>query len=202
MTETSPLAASSYLSPIVDRGEGRRFPPRRDEQDCSCHFVDVRMPQGDNRTMRIGTAEPSGGIQVKGPTVALSSAACRARAAGSGRTTLAAHGDVAAMDGCGFVRVADRTQGPGSVGRRWISSVNLENTLMAHPAITEAAVIADPDQVEQHAGVHRLEEGADRFGGIRPFAQLADLLDSFAKWRLPDRYEVIDSMPRTSTGRF
>ena len=77
---------------------------------------------------------------------------------------------------------------------------------MAHPAVAEAAVIAIPDrEVERAAaGLHRLQAGAGR--RLRPARRGARprtcSRHGFAKWQLPDRYEVIDAIPRTSTGKF
>jgi fatty-acyl-CoA synthase len=110
-------------------------------------------------------------------------------------------GDVATMDELGFVRITDRTKDLIKSGGEWISSVDLENALMAHPAIAEAAVIAIPDDkwgerplaciVFKHAQSAEAPELAAHL-----------LQHGFAKWQIPDRFEVIDAVPRTSTGKF
>ncbi len=86
-------------------------------------------------------------------------------------------------------------------GGEWISSVDLENALMAHPAVAEAAVIAIPDAKwgERPLACVVLKPGEQ----VAPEALDALLLGkSFAKWQLPERYEFIDAVPRTSTGKF
>jgi len=118
-------------------------------------------------------------------------------------------GDVATMDALGFVRITDRTKDLIKSGGEWISSVDLENALMAHPALAEAAVIAIPDEKwsERPLACIVLKPG-EKSGDNAPPAELAAALNAhllqhgFAKWQLPDRYEVIDAVPRTSTGKF
>ena len=105
------------------------------------------------------------------------------------------------MDELGFVRITDRTKDLIKSGGEWISSVDLENALMAHPAIAEAAVIALRDEKwgERPLGCIVLKAGQ----AVTP-EQLAEhlLKHGFAKWQLPDRYETLDAIPRTSTGKF
>jgi fatty-acyl-CoA synthase len=110
-------------------------------------------------------------------------------------------GDVASVDELGFVRITDRTKDLIKSGGEWISSVDLENALMAHPSVAEAAVIAVPDEKwsERPLACVVLKKGAD----VHPGALNEHLLKhSFAKWQLPDRYEFIEAVPRTSTGKF
>lgn len=93
-------------------------------------------------------------------------------------------------------------------GGDWISPVDLENALMAHPAIAEAAVIAIPDEKwsERPLACVVLKPGQNRTTAAP--SELAALpappllTHGFAKWQLPERYEVIDAVPRTSTGKF
>src|SRR5205807_8213429 len=85
-------------------------------------------------------------------------------------------------------------------GGEWISSVALENTLMGHPAVAEAAVIAVPDAKwqERPLAVVVLKPGATATGD-----ELREhLAPSFAKWWLPDRFEFVDEIPKTAVGKF
>ena len=110
-------------------------------------------------------------------------------------------GDVAVLNEYGSVRITDRTKDLIKSGGEWISSVALENALMAHPAIAEAAVIAIPDE---HWGERPLACVVFRAG----YSATPEMLNThllahhFVKWQLPDRYETIDAVPRTSTGKF
>ena len=114
-------------------------------------------------------------------------------------------GDVATIDELGFVRITDRTKDLIKSGGEWISSVDLENALMAHPSIAEAAVIAipDPKWSERPLACIVFRPGQALPAESIPATFGAHLLQhGFAKWQLPERYEVIDAVPRTSTGKF
>ena len=99
------------------------------------------------------------------------------------------------------MRITDRTKDLIKSGGEWISSVDLENALMAHASIAEAAVIAIPDEKwsERPLACIVLKQGAQL-----DVSALALHLQGmgFAKWQLPERYEVITAIPRTSTGKF
>ena len=85
-------------------------------------------------------------------------------------------------------------------GGEWISSVDLENSLMAHDAVAEAAVIAIPDDKwgERPLAVVVFHDGKE----ASPDELREHLSGEFAKWQLPERFEVVDSIPRTATGKF
>ena len=110
-------------------------------------------------------------------------------------------GDVATMDALGFLRITDRTKDLIKSGGEWISSVDLENALMAHPAVAEAAVIAIPDEKWSERPLACV---VWKPGQSATPAELAThlLQHGLAKWQLPDRYEAIAAVPRTSTGKF
>jgi fatty-acyl-CoA synthase len=109
-------------------------------------------------------------------------------------------GDVAAIDPHGYVRIADRTKDLIKSGGEWISSMDMENLLMAHPAVLEAAVIAIPDV---KWGERPLACVVFKDGRSASAEELSrHLAGSFAKWQLPDRFAFIDALPRTSTGKF
>ena len=109
-------------------------------------------------------------------------------------------GDVAAMDEFGSIRIADRTKDLIKSGGEWISSVDLENLLMAHPAVVEAAVIAIPDERwgERPMAVVVVKDGEE----ATAHELREHLATEFAKWQLPERFEFIDALPRTATGKF
>jgi len=100
----------------------------------------------------------------------------------------------------GYLRVSDRTKDLVKSGGEWISSVDMENLLMGHPAVQEAAVIAVPDVKwgERPLACVVLKAGQS----ATPDALRAHLAGSFAKWQLPERIEYLDAIPRTSTGKF
>jgi fatty-acyl-CoA synthase len=199
MTETSPVCTISYpRAELRDAGE--------DEKYRRAAMAGVPVPLVDLRVVGDGGEQPWDGrsvgeIQVRGPFITGSYHQVprdegRFTADGWLRT-----GDVASVDELGFVRITDRTKDLIKSGGEWISSVDLENALMAHPGVAEAAVIAIPDEKwgERPLACVVPRKGADPGAGELD----AHLLRSgFAKWQLPERYEFIESVPRTSTGKF
>jgi fatty-acyl-CoA synthase len=111
-------------------------------------------------------------------------------------------GDVASVDEHGYVRITDRTKDLIKSGGEWISSVDLENALMGHPAVAEAAVIATPHAKwgERPLACVVLKEKNSPEGVKDSLNQ--HLSSRFAKWQLPDDYRFIGEIPRTSTGKF
>ena len=109
-------------------------------------------------------------------------------------------GDIAAINGDGVLRLVDRAKDLIKSGGEWISSVDLENALLAHPGVREAAVVAVPDEkwVERPAAYVVREPGAPRVTAEMLQAHLAK---DFAKWWLPDRVIFIDAIPKTGVGK-
>jgi fatty-acyl-CoA synthase len=199
MTETSPVCTVSYpRAELRDAGD--------DEKYRRAAMAGVPVPLVDLRVVGDQGVQPWDGrsvgeIQVRGPFITGSYHEVpvspeKFTADGWLRT-----GDVASVDELGFVRITDRTKDLIKSGGEWISSVDLENALMAHPAIAEAAVIAIPDEKwsERPLACVVVKKGMDVHPG-----QLNELLlqHGFAKWQLPERYEFIEAVPRTSTGKF
>ena len=109
-------------------------------------------------------------------------------------------GDVGSIDDLGYIRLSDRSKDVIKSGGEWISSVDLENALMAHDDVVEAAVIGIPDEKwdERPLASVVVREGAK----LTP-ADLREFLSKdFAKWQLPDSWAFIDEVPRTSVGKF
>ncbi len=200
MTETSPLATVSY-----PKAELRGAP--LDERYRRAAMAGVPVPlvelriRGDDGHDAPWDGTHMGEIQVRGPFITshyhqVPVSEEKFTADGWLRT-----GDVATMDDLAFVRITDRTKDLIKSGGEWISSVDLENALMAHPAVAEAAVIAIPDDKwsERPLACVVLKPGQH----VEPAALNAHLQQHhFARWQLPDRYEFIDAVPRTSTGKF
>jgi fatty-acyl-CoA synthase len=197
MTETTPLGTTAHLKhtltalPLEERYAYRRT------QGLPAPFVEVRAMTDagaapwDGRTM--------GELQVRGPWVAaayykLPAEAGKWTADGWFRT-----GDVATICAEGYVRISDRIKDLIKSGGEWISSLELESALCAHPAVQEAAVIgiAHPKWDERPLAVIVLKPGE--------CATADDLRNhlsaQFAKFWLPDAYEFVIAIPRTSTGK-
>ena len=109
-------------------------------------------------------------------------------------------GDVGSVDPRGFVRISDRAKDVVKSGGEWISSLELESALLAHPAVREVAVIAAPDQRwgERPLACVVLAPGAT----VTP-EELRDFLTGrVARWWLPERWTFIEEVPRTSVGKY
>ncbi|HRI18548.1 MAG TPA: long-chain fatty acid--CoA ligase, partial [Burkholderiaceae bacterium] len=200
MTETSPLATVSYpRAELRDASEDEQF-RRMAMAGCPVPLVDVRI-RGDDGADAPRDGRTPGEIQVRGPFITGSYhevpvAEDKFTADGWLRT-----GDVATMDELGFVRITDRTKDLIKSGGEWISSVDLENALMAHPAVGEAAVIAIPDPKWSERPLACVVFKPGQSASAQALG--AHLLQhGFARWQLPERVEVIDAIPRTATGKF
>ncbi len=109
-------------------------------------------------------------------------------------------GDVATIDAEGYVQITDRTKDLIKSGGEWISSVDVENIIMSHPKVLEAAVIAvpHPKWVERPLACVVPKPGQ----ALEP-AEIVDFLrPRLAKWALPDAVEIIEAVPKTSVGKF
>ncbi len=109
-------------------------------------------------------------------------------------------GDIAKIDPEGYVQIVDRSKDLIKSGGEWISSVDLENTIMAHPDVAEAAVVAIPDEKwqERPMAIVVLKEGA----AVDQQDILDFLADKVVKWWLPDKVIFLDELPKTSVGKF
>ena len=204
MTETSPLASVSYLRhELQDAGEDERFKYAA-TAGVPVPLVDLRIRCDDGSDAAMD-GKTMGEIQVRGPYITASYYGVPQSSDKFTEDGWLRTGDVATMNALGYIRITDRTKDLIKSGGEWISSVDLENALMAHAAIAEAAVIAVP---HEKWGERPLACVVLKPGTLATAADLARDLDAqlleagFAKWQLPDRYEVLDALPRTSTGKF
>jgi fatty-acyl-CoA synthase len=111
-------------------------------------------------------------------------------------------GDVATIDSEGYIQIMDRTKDLVKSGGEWISSVDLENAIMAHPKVMEAAVIAVPHPKWQERPVAAVALRPQYRGQVTKEEILDFLKDRVAKWWLPDDVIFIDAVPKTSVGKF
>jgi fatty-acyl-CoA synthase len=198
MTETSPLGTVCRLTPELDGASEEEEYEFRTRQGIPAPYVEIRA-RGDDGELIGWDDDAMGELEVRGPWVA--SGYWRGRGAekftddGWFQT-----GDVVKVNRQGCIRIADRSKDLVKSGGEWISSVDMENSLMAHPAVAEAAVIAIPDERwgERPLAVVVLRDGSE----ASPEELREHLSEHFAKWQLPDRFEFMDQIPRTATGKF
>jgi fatty-acyl-CoA synthase len=200
MTETSPVCTISYPKAELKNASADERYRRAAMAGVPVPLVELRV-RGDDGQNQPWDGKNIGEIQVRGPFITGSYhevATDEEKFTSDGwlRT-----GDVASVDALGFVKITDRTKDLIKSGGEWISSVDLENALMSHGAVAEAAVIAIADD---KWGERPLACVVMKPGQTATAAELNTTLlnHGFAKWQLPDRYERIDAVPRTSTGKF
>ena len=198
MTETSPLATiASLRSEIREKNEDERYDYMA-KAGWPLPLVEIRA-RGDEGLVPWDD-EAMGEIEVRGPYVA---SAYYDNPEGADRFTedgWLKTGDIVTIDEFGYVRIQDRTKDLVKSGGEWISTVALENELMAHDAVAEAAVIAIPHEKwqERPLAVVVLKEGRN----ATQEELLAHLEPRFAAWWLPDRVEFVERIPKTSVGKF
>jgi fatty-acyl-CoA synthase len=111
-------------------------------------------------------------------------------------------GDIASVDEEGYIRIADRVKDMVKSGGEWISSVDLEMAIIAHPGVLEAAVIAIPHSTWQERPLACVVPKAECRDSLDK-AQILDFIrDQFARWWLPDDVVFLDEIPKTSVGKF
>jgi fatty-acyl-CoA synthase len=199
MTETNPLATVARIKQRLSSPDRSKELPYRAKQGYAIPFVEQRHVDDAGKVLP-WDGETMGELEVRGPWVARAyyeneEAADRFTADGWFKT-----GDVVTIDGEGYVQITDRAKDVIKSGGEWISTQALENALMAHPAVLEAAVFAGehPKWDERPLAAIVLKPGrsADK-------SELGQhLATQFPKWWLPDDYLFLDQIPRTSTGKF
>jgi fatty-acyl-CoA synthase len=197
MTETSPIGTVSRVPPELDGADDATRYALRARQGRPVPFVDIRVRNEGGDVPHDDTT--SGEVLIRGPWIAGSYAGGhtpdRWTSDGFFRT-----GDVARIDPHGFIKLTDRIADLIKSGGEWIASQELENALMGHPAVREAAVIgvAHPKWSERPLAAVVLKDGiATTPEELRDF-----LAPRFPKFWLPDAFVFVDSIPRTSAGKF
>jgi fatty-acyl-CoA synthase len=205
MTETSPLGTIARPPAQVEVGSDEEFAYRLTQGRFPAG-VEARLtgPGGERLPW---DGESAGELEVRGPWIA------GAYYGGQGAEVLRPAdkfsedgwlktGDVGTISPDGFLTLTDRAKDVIKSGGEWISSVDLENALMAHPDVAEAAVVAVPDDKwgERPLATVVLKEGAGAdFESLRSFLAGEGKI---AKWQLPERWTIIESVPKTSVGKF
>ncbi|MGV0772686.1 fatty acid--CoA ligase [Mycobacterium syngnathidarum] len=194
MTETSPLA--TVAKPLPGVSEDRAWEMRVSQGRPMCG-VEVRIVDDEGAPLP-GDGDAVGELEVRGPWITGSYYLDRdSEKFDSGwlRT-----GDVGVIDPQGYVTLTDRAKDVIKSGGEWISSVELENHLIAHPAVLEAAVVGVPDErwQERPLAVVVLNEGAS----AEPAELREFLADKVVRWSLPERWTFIEQVPRTSVGKY
>ena len=200
MTETSPVASVGHLLAAERELPDDQQADLRATAGIISFGVDCRVVEPDTTTPVPRDGETSGELQCRGAWIAASyyhdpRSAESFTADGWLRT-----GDVAVMDPTGRIRLVDRTKDLIKSGGEWISSVELENELMAHPKIKEAAVVGVPSArwSERPLACVVLNPGE----AMTKEEVIEFIAPKVAKWQIPDDVVFIDEVPKTSVGKF
>lgn len=197
LTESSPQATTNQLKAHMRDWVPERKYEVQARAGIPVPLVDVRVANQSGEVARDGAT--MGEVQLRGPWVAASyynlpETTDKWTDDGWFRT-----GDVGTMNPDGYLTIVDRTKDLIKSGGEWISSVDLENALVAHPDVREAAVIAvaHPKWQERPVAVVVAQDGATLTAeALREF-----LAGKFAKWQLPDAFVFVEELPHTSTGK-
>jgi len=196
MTETSPVGGMA----MPPAGVAENSPEDLDWRTRSgrvIHGVEMRLI-GKNGEELPWDGASEGEIEVRGPWV--TGSYHRDAAPEKFRDGWLRTGDVGTIDDRGFFTITDRIKDVIKSGGEWISSVDLENQLMAHPAVQEAAVIGMPDD---RWGERPLATVVLRPGMTAKPGELADFLaDKVARWQIPENWTFVTEIPKTAVGKF
>jgi fatty-acyl-CoA synthase len=199
MTEMSPVGCLGLIPSARMPETPEAVIDIKMKQGRRIFLVDTRIVDAEGKPLP-HDGETSGELQVRGPAIAsgyyndAKASAAAIDADGWFRT-----GDIATIDANGFVQIVDRIKDIIKSGGEWISSIDLENAAMAHPAVAEAAVIGlpHPKWAERPLLVVVLKDGETASGD-----DIVDFLRAkVAKWWLPDDIVFVDTLPHSATGK-
>ena len=193
MTETSPIAAVAHPPKNCAPGEGAAYRARTGRVIAG---MELRVVDGDRVLPWDG--ESVGEFEARGPWV--TGAYYGDEGTDRFQDGWLKTGDVGTLDARGYLQIKDRAKDVIKSGGEWVSSVELENALMAHPDVVEAAVIGVPDPRwdERPLACVVLREGSEANAAVlREF-----LCGRVSKWWIPERWAFVDAIPKTSVGKF
>ncbi|TDK94289.1 fatty acid--CoA ligase [Mycobacterium paragordonae] len=194
MTETSPLATMAWPPPGTPDDQHWAFRVTQGQPVCG---VETRIVDDDGKVLP-NDGKAVGEVEVRGPWI--TGAYYKGYDESKFDSGWLRTGDVGRIDEQGFITLTDRAKDVIKSGGEWISSVELENCLIGHPDVVEAAVVGVPDERwdERPLAVVVAREGAEVSAGeLRKF-----LGDKVVRWWLPERWAFTDEVPRTSVGKY
>jgi fatty-acyl-CoA synthase len=200
MTETSPVATTGRIkSTLLDASE-EELADLRAAQGTPIPLVELRIADPATGEELPWDGEARGELQATGPWIAR--AYYNDERSGDSFTEdgWLRTGDVATISPNGYVRLVDRTKDLVKSGGEWISSVELENAIMAHPKVAEAAVIGIPDEKWSERPLACVVPEGDEEITLEELREF--LAERVPKWWLPNDLEIIEEVPKTSVGKF
>jgi fatty-acyl-CoA synthase len=201
MTETSPIASTGMIKTEVAEGRSEDdLADIRAMQGLPTPLVEARIAEPDSIEPLPWDGEAQGELQVRGPWIASEYYDDDRSPQSFTSDGWLKTGDVAVINPDGYIRLVDRTKDVIKSGGEWISSVELENEIMAHPKVAEAAVIGVAHQkwAERPLACVVVKPGEE----LTKEDVISFLDGRVAKWWLPDDVTFVDEIPKTSVGKF
>ena len=200
MTETSPIASVALVRSEFADLDDDALADLRATVGLAPPGVELRIVDTDTRETLPWDGKTSGELEAKGPWIASRYFRTDEPGGQFAPDGWLRTGDVATISELGYVRLVDRTKDLVKSGGEWISSVDLENQIMGHPKVAEAAVIAvaHPKWMERPLACVVVKDGEQ----VSREEILEFLGERLSRWQLPDDVVFIDEVPKTSVGKF
>ncbi|MBC7357290.1 MAG: long-chain fatty acid--CoA ligase [Desulfacinum sp.] len=200
-TETAPLVTVNHLKPsLKDLSEEERWELRK-KQGLPVPGLDVLVVGPDGAELpRDGSKV--GEVLIRGPWITRTYYKDPRSDESFTRDGYWRSGDAGTIDPNGYLKITDRFKDLIKSGGEWISSIDLENAIMAHPDVLEAAVIGIPHPKWEERPLALVVPQESARGTLTKEAVLDFIRPHFAKWQLPDEVLFVDAIPKTSVGKF
>lgn len=200
MTESSPVGAMTTLRRELAGAEVSARLAAHGTAGIPLVGVQARILEPGTATQAPWDDTTTGELQIRGPWVARQYYGTTSPGEQFTDDGWLRTGDVAAISPLGYIKLVDRTKDLIKSGGEWISSIDLENLLMTHPAVTEAAVIAvpDPKWIERPLACVVRRDGVS----LSRSDVIEFLIDRLPRWQVPDDVVFVDEIPKTSVGKF
>jgi len=200
MTETSPVATTGRIKSTLGEQDAPELAELRSLQGVPIPLVDLRIVDPGTDEELPWDGEARGELQAIGPWVARSYYNDERSSDSFTEDGWLRTGDVATITSDGYVKLVDRTKDLVKSGGEWISSVELENAIMAHPKVAEAAVIGIPDEKWSERPLACVVLDGDSEITLDELKEF--LASRVPKWWIPNDMEIIEEVPKTSVGKF
>ncbi|PSP99849.1 fatty-acid--CoA ligase [Halobacteriales archaeon QS_4_70_19] len=201
MTEMSPIGSVSHLKSDLEDADYETQLDRRAKQGLGVPGLEFKVVDDDGNEVP-HDGEAFGELWVRGPWVTKEYFQRPEANEEDFEDGWLKTGDIVTVDTDGYLKIVDRAKDVIKSGGEWISSVELENAIMAHEDVAEATVIGVPHEKWQERPVAFVVPGADADGSTLNEEILDLLREDYPKWWLPDDVVYIDEVPKTATGKF
>ena len=201
MTEMSPIGSVARLKPGMDEWDADDRHEKRGKQGLMVPGIEFKVIDEDDEEIE-WDGEEFGELWVRGPWVTTEYFERPEANEEDFENGWLKTGDVVSVDEDGYIQIVDRAKDVIKSGGEWISSVELENALMAHDDVAEATVVGVPHERLQERPVAFVVPGGDADRDALADELLGMIAEDYPKWWVPDDVEYIDEVPKTATGKF